>query len=187
MPCLQVHSSLFLFDLVLVIKPPLEILLYSSELPRWLSSKESTRNAGDSGDTGSIPGSGQSPGGGHGNLRQYSCWKNPMGQGAWQATVHRVTKSQTQLKELSVHCILQLCDFCLVFSYIFYLCRHSHFIHTFSPDLNEGLYDHCFQLYKYHSELRGTQSRQKVDVNRQETKTGTMKGFFTTSTTWETP
>ena len=40
-----------------------------------------------------IPGSGRSPGGGNGNSLQYSCLQNPMDRGAWQATVHRVTKS----------------------------------------------------------------------------------------------
>ena len=44
------------------------------------------------GDVGSIPGSGRSPGGGHGNPLQYSCLENPMDRGAWQATVHEVTK-----------------------------------------------------------------------------------------------
>ena len=42
-----------------------------------------------------IPGSGASPGGGHGNPLQYSCLENPMDRGSWQATVHRITKSQT--------------------------------------------------------------------------------------------
>jgi len=51
----------------------------------------------NTGDTGSIPGSGRSPGGENGNPLQYSCWENPMDRGAWQATVHRVTKSQIQL------------------------------------------------------------------------------------------
>ena len=50
---------------------------------------------------GSIPGSGRSPGEGHGNPLQYSCLENPMDRGAWRATIHRVTKSQTQLKRLS--------------------------------------------------------------------------------------
>ena len=50
-----------------------------------------------------IPDSRRSPGGGHGNLLQYSCLENPMDRGAWRATVHRVTKSQTQLKWLSTH------------------------------------------------------------------------------------
>ena len=48
-------------------------------LPWWLSSKESACNAGD---TGWNPGSGRSPGGGHGNLLQYSCLENPMDRGA---------------------------------------------------------------------------------------------------------
>ena len=47
-------------------------------------------NAGDVRDAGPIPGSGRSPGGGHGNPLQYSCLENPMDRGAWRATVHRV-------------------------------------------------------------------------------------------------
>jgi len=50
-------------------------------------------NAGDVRDGGSIPGSERSPGGGHGNPLQYSCLKNPMGRGAWLATVQRVAES----------------------------------------------------------------------------------------------
>ena len=46
-------------------------------LPLWLAGKESACNAGD---LGSIPGLGRSPGGGHGNLLQYSCLENPHGQ-----------------------------------------------------------------------------------------------------------
>ena len=42
----------------------------------------------NTGDTGSIPGSGRSPGKGNGNPLQYSCLGNPMDKGAWQATVH---------------------------------------------------------------------------------------------------
>ena len=60
-------------------------------------------NAGDIRDTGSIPGSGRAPGGGHGNPLQYSCLENPMDRGAWQAMVHRVSKSQTQSKRLSMY------------------------------------------------------------------------------------
>ena len=61
-------------------------------------------NAGDAGDTegvGSVPGSGRCPGGGHDNPLQYSCLENSMDRGGWQATVHRVAKSWTQLKWLS--------------------------------------------------------------------------------------
>ena len=48
-------------------------------------------------DIGSIHRSGRSPGGGNGNSLQYSCLENSMDRGAWQATVHRVTKNQTPL------------------------------------------------------------------------------------------
>ena len=60
-------------------------------------------NAGDIKDVGSIPGSGRFPGGGHGNPLQYSCLVNPMDRGAWWATVHRVAKSWTWLKRLTMH------------------------------------------------------------------------------------
>ena len=53
-------------------------------LPRWLSGKEPTCNAGDAGDTGLIPGLARSPGGGHGNSLQDSCLEKPMDRGAWQ-------------------------------------------------------------------------------------------------------
>ena len=59
------------------------------ELPQWLSSKETTCNAGD---TGSIPGSGRSPGGGHSKPLQYSCLENPIDRGVLRATVHGVTR-----------------------------------------------------------------------------------------------
>ena len=49
--------------------------------------------AGDIKDVGSIPSSRGAPGGGHGNPVQYSCLENPMDRGAWQTTVHGVTKS----------------------------------------------------------------------------------------------
>ena len=57
--------------------------------------KESTCNAGDTGDAGLIPESGRFPGGGNGKLLQYSCLKNPMDRDTWWATVQRVSKSQT--------------------------------------------------------------------------------------------
>ena len=56
--------------------------------------KESTCNAGD---LGLIPELERSPGEGNGNPLQYSCLENPMDRGAWQATVHGITKSQTGL------------------------------------------------------------------------------------------
>ena len=63
-------------------------------------------STGDTRDTGLIPGLGRSPGEGNGNPLQYSCLKNPMGREAWQATVHRVIKSQTWLKRLSMYTLL---------------------------------------------------------------------------------
>ena len=62
-----------------------------------LSGKESSCNAGAAVHVGLTPGSGRPPGGGKGNPLQYSCPENPMDRGAWWATVHGVTKSQTQL------------------------------------------------------------------------------------------
>ena len=50
-------------------------------------------NAGDTGDMSSIPGLGRSPGVGKGDRFQYSCLRNPMDRGAWQATVYEVTES----------------------------------------------------------------------------------------------
>ena len=57
--------------------------------------KGSTYNAEDTGDAGLIPGLGRSLGGGNGNPLQYSCLENPMDRGAWRATVHGVTESDT--------------------------------------------------------------------------------------------
>ena len=60
--------------------------------------KESACNVGD---PGSSPGLGRSSGEGNGNPLQYSCLDNPMDGGAWQATVHGVTKSQTRLSDFT--------------------------------------------------------------------------------------
>ena len=51
-------------------------------LPQWLCGEESACNAGETGDAGSVPGSGRSPGGGHGNTLQYSCLGNSRDRGA---------------------------------------------------------------------------------------------------------
>ena len=68
------------------------MLQYHKGFPLWLSGEESTGNVG------LIPKWGRSLGGGSGNPLQYSYWKNPVDRGAWWATVHRVTKSWTQLQ-----------------------------------------------------------------------------------------
>ena len=62
--------------------------------PASSDGKESALSAGDQG---SIPGSGRPPGEGKGNPLRYSCLENSMDRGTWWATVHGVTKSQTQL------------------------------------------------------------------------------------------
>ena len=70
-------------------------LKYTYTYPGGSVVKNLPASVGDTGDAGSIPGSGRSPGGGHGNPFQYSCLENCMDRGAWWATVHRVSKSQT--------------------------------------------------------------------------------------------
>ena len=59
--------------------------------------KNPSVNEGDTGDMGSIPELGRSPGAGNGNPFQYSCLENSMDKGAWQATVHGVAKRLTGL------------------------------------------------------------------------------------------
>ena len=54
--------------------------------------KNPPADAGNAGDAGLIPGSGRSPGGGHGDLLLYSCLKNPMDRGAWRVTVHKIAR-----------------------------------------------------------------------------------------------
>ena len=77
---------------------------HTHRLPQWLSGKQSTCNTGDKGDAGSIPGLGRSPRQGNGNPLQSYCLENPMDRGAWWATVHGVTKSQTQLSNFTNIC-----------------------------------------------------------------------------------
>ena len=65
--------------------------------------KNSPANTGDLRDLGLIPGSERCPCRGHGNPPQNSCLENPTDRGGWQAIVHGVAKSWTQLKQLSMH------------------------------------------------------------------------------------
>ena len=71
--------------------------------------KSPPANAGDLREVASIPGSERSPGGGPGNPILHSCLEDPMDRGAWgregvgRATVHEVTRSWKQLKQLSIH------------------------------------------------------------------------------------
>ena len=61
--------------------------------------KNLPNKVGVAGDAGSIPGSGRCPEGGNVHPLQYSYLKNPMDKGAWQAAIHGVTKSQTQVRD----------------------------------------------------------------------------------------
>ena len=97
--------------------------------PQWLSGKESVHDAGASGDMGLIPGWGRYPGGGHSNPLQYSCLENPMDRGAWRAIVQRVSKSWTQLKQLSTHAY--------IYKYLFVLCLFKpQFSHLYNRQTN---------------------------------------------------
>ena len=76
--------------------PFLRTYVIPGGLPRWYKwLKNLSANAEDVKDTGLIPASGRSPGGGHGNPFQHSCLENPMDRGAWRATVHRVAELDT--------------------------------------------------------------------------------------------
>ena len=86
---LPVMDALVAFQMAQVVKNPLA-------------------TAGDARDKCSIPGSGRSPGGGYGNLLQYSCWENCMDRGAWQATVYGVTNESDTIESLSLSLSLSL-------------------------------------------------------------------------------
>ena len=85
-------------------------LLYFTTLcwafPCSSDGKDSALNAGD---PGSVPGLGRSPGEGNGYPLQYFCLENPVDKGAWQATVHGVSKSQTQLSNQHFHFTFHHC------------------------------------------------------------------------------
>ena len=95
-----------------ILLPSSLITVMITGLPGGASAKKNLpANAGDSG---LIPGWGRSHGGGHGNPLQHSCLENPMDRGAWWSAVHRVTKSQMPLKQLSTHaCMIATLNFFL--------------------------------------------------------------------------
>ena len=66
---------------------------YASQVA--LGIKNLPANTGDGSKAGSVPGSGRSPGGGHGDPLKYSCLENSMDRGAWQDTIHGVAKHPT--------------------------------------------------------------------------------------------
>ena len=91
-----IHNLCLTFEDFLLLIIPSKVLCNLTS-PGGSVVKNPPASAGDAGDVGSTPGSGRSSGEGHGNPLQYSCPENPMDRGAWRATVHGVTKSQTRL------------------------------------------------------------------------------------------
>ena len=81
-------------------------------------------------DAGLVPLLGRSPGGGHGNPFQYFSWGIPKDRGAWWATVHRVTKSWTRLKWLSMHAHMHHDIGCRASTYEFVAGGHISVHHT---------------------------------------------------------
>ena len=92
----QASASLLYFDKKHQVRG-LTFLVSPTQIWGFPGGSEVKESAWNAGDLDSIPGSGRSPGEGNGNPLQYSCLENPMEGGAWQATVHGVAKSQTQL------------------------------------------------------------------------------------------
>ena len=93
---LKVNSCIYKWDEVG--EQPLDLRIiawHSGKVPKYLPD-----GAGDSRDSGLIPGSGRSPGGGNGNSVQYTCLENLMDRGAWRATVHGFAKSRTPRKHI---------------------------------------------------------------------------------------
>ena len=70
--------------------------------------KNPLASAGHTRDMGSIPGLERSPGGGCDNPLQYSCLENLMDKGAWRATVHGITESQTEQLTLNTYLFIWL-------------------------------------------------------------------------------
>ena len=79
------------------------LIIFQTIILGFLGGSDGKESACNVGNLGSIPGLGRFPGGGHGNPFQYPCQDNPKDIGAWQATVHVVTKSQTQLSHQAQH------------------------------------------------------------------------------------
>ena len=100
-----------------------------------LGVKNLLANARDIRDSGLIPGLGRTPEGEHGNPLHFSCLENPMDGGAWQATVHAVTKSRTQLSDTHTHIHAQTHTHHLNHR-IFFLCLDVLCYQIFLPNTN---------------------------------------------------
>ena len=81
--------------------PKVGIFVYVQLIWGFPGGSEVKNPPANAGNVGSIPGSGRSPGEGNGNPLQYSCLRNPMDRGAWQATVHGVAKESDMTQQLN--------------------------------------------------------------------------------------
>ena len=101
--------------------------------------KNSAANAGDERDTDSSPGLGRSPGGGNGNLLQYSCLENPVDRGAWQALGSpRVGHDWSDLAHTHIHCccfVVQLLSCAQLFAIAWSAVRQASLSFTVSQNL----------------------------------------------------
>ena len=99
------HWQVNIFHLLLIQNRghSISISVWESGFPGGTTGKEPICQCRRLNKHGLIPGSGRSPGGGHGNPLQYSCLENAMDRGAWWAIDHGVIKSWTRLKWLSMH------------------------------------------------------------------------------------
>ena len=103
-------------------------------------------NSGDIRDSGSIPESGRSSGGGNGNRLQYSCLENPMDRGAWRATVHGVTRSQIWLSDWPLR---PTCEYTYIHIYMYiyiYIYTHTH-TYILSEATSLSLFKVQFEAY----------------------------------------
>ena len=119
-----------------------------------LGVKNPPANAGDIKNVGSVPGSGRSPGGGHGNTLHYSCLDNSMDRGAWRATAHGLAKSHTGLKWLTMHACTHRVPYCSA-------SRPSPVWRT-NLKIFQSIVDHCF--HKMQKQNRIPHKSQKKTV-----------------------
>ena len=132
-PSLPLCANLtFSFTLTFMVLNSLLFFLVNYARMVALMVKNLPANAGDVRNVDLIPGSGRSPGEGLSNPLQYSCLENFMDRGAWWAMVHRVAKSWTWLKRLSMHACKNVNKhYSSVFSIFGALCKWNHTICAF--------------------------------------------------------
>jgi len=130
---------------------------------------DSNTSAYNEGDLGSILGLGRSPGEGNGNPLQYSCLENPMDGGAWQATVHGVTKSRPRLSDFTFTFIPSVRS-CSIHSFWwhFYIYLFDHMIKSLLLDsklsLRKAPIYFCSLLYLQHLVQRFTHMKSSINI-----------------------